>query len=116
MTASRSLAAALALLLPAAASAASGLLGDWPDGDALPGIVAEQVTFPSRSPFILRDVGRGPEVDPATEAVGTLYLPPVTDPPAPAVILLHGASGVRGAREQAYGRQLAAMGVALPAQ
>jgi dienelactone hydrolase len=29
----------------------------------------------------------------------------------PAVILLHGASGVRGMREQTYGRQLAAMGI-----
>ncbi|HEX5079747.1 MAG TPA: dienelactone hydrolase family protein [Geminicoccaceae bacterium] len=109
----QSLAAALVLLLlSAGASAASGLLGEWSDGDALPGIVPEQVTFPSHSPFMLRDVGGGPEVDPPTEAVGTLYLPAVTDPPAPAVILLHGASGVRGAREQIYGRQLAAMGIA----
>ena len=38
--------------------------------------------------------------------------PPISAAPVPAVILLHGASGVRGAREQTYGRQLAAMGIA----
>jgi dienelactone hydrolase len=106
-------AVALALLLAAGpASAAPDLLGPWPNGDSLQGIVSEPVTFASHSPFALAHVGGGPELDPPTEAVGTLYLPAAIDPPVPAVILLHGASGVRGAREQTYGRQLAAMGIA----
>jgi dienelactone hydrolase len=113
MTICRWLACSLTLLLAAGpARAAPDLLAPWPNGSSLQGIVAEQVTFPSHSPFSLGDVGAGAELDPPTEAIGTLYLPAVTDPPVPAVILLHGASGVRGAREQTYGRQLAAMGVA----
>ena len=113
MTACRLLVCSLALLLlTAPARAAPDLLGPWPDGEQLQGIVSEQVTFASHSPFSLGDVGDGPELDPPTEAVGTLYLPAETAAPVPAVILLHGASGVRGAREQTYGRQLAAMGIA----
>jgi len=66
----------LALLLAAGpVRAAPDLVGPWPDGEALQGIVVEPVRFASHSPFILGDVGRGPEVDPPTEAVGTLYLP-----------------------------------------
>jgi len=113
MTICRWPACALVLLLVTApARAAPDLLAPWPNGSSLQGIVSEQVTFPSHSPFTLSDVGGGAEVDPSTEAVGTLYLPAVTDPRVPAVILLHGASGVRGMREQTYGRQLAAMGIA----
>jgi dienelactone hydrolase len=109
----RSLALALAMLLVTGrADAASSLLEPWPNGDTLRGIAAEQVTFPSHSPFALADVGAGAELDPPIEAVGTLYLPAEIEAPVPAVILLHGASGVRGAREQTYGRQFAAMGIA----
>jgi hypothetical protein len=106
--------AMLVVLLLAAgpASAAQDLLQPWPNGDSLRGIAGEQVTFPSHSPFTLDQVGKGAELDPATEAVGTLYLPDQIEAPVPAVILLHGASGVRGAREQTYGRQFAAMGIA----
>jgi dienelactone hydrolase len=113
MTICRPPAAALALLLLAGpAQAAPDLLASWPDGEELRRVVAEQVTFASHSPFSLADVGGGPKVDPPTEAVGTLYLPAAIPAPVPAAILLHGASGVRGMREQTYGRQLAAMGVA----
>jgi dienelactone hydrolase len=113
MTTCRLLAMSLGLLLAAGqASAAPDLLQPWPNGDTLRDIEAEQVTFPSHSPFSLDQVGDGPEPDPPTEAVGTLYLPAQIDAPVPAVILLHGASGVRGAREQTYGRQFAAMGIA----
>jgi dienelactone hydrolase len=101
-------------LLPTAGPvrAAPDLLAPWPIGEALARIVAEPVTFASHSPFSLADVGGGPALDPPTEAVGTLYLPAVIDPPVPAVVLLHGASGVRRMREQTYGRQLAALGIA----
>jgi dienelactone hydrolase len=113
MTICRLLVCSLALLVVAGpARAAPDLLGPWPNGDTLQGIVAEPVTFASHSPFALAHVGSGPELDPPTEAVGTLYLPAAVEAPVPAVILLHGASGVRGAREQTYGRQLAAMGIA----
>jgi dienelactone hydrolase len=95
-----------------AVRAAPDLLRPWPDGEALQGSVVESVRFASHSPFSLADVGGGPELDPPTEAVGTLYLPATIAAPVPAVILLHGASGVRGMREQTYGRQLAALGIA----
>jgi len=104
---------ALALLLAAGpVCAAADLLAPWPEGAALGGIDAEAVTFASHSPFSLADVGGRAGLDPPTEAVGTLYLPAAIGAPVPAVILLHGASGVRGMREQTYGRQLAALGIA----
>jgi dienelactone hydrolase len=108
----RLFAPSLVLLLAMGQAHGSSLLGPWPDGDSLADIVPEPVSFPSHSPYTLGEVGGGPEVDPPIQAVGTLYLPAVTDPPASAVVLLHGASGVRGMREQTYGRQLAAMGIA----
>jgi dienelactone hydrolase len=92
---------------------AAGFAAEWPELSAVAGIAATPVTFPSHSPYSLRDVGAGPEADPPTQAVGTLYLPEAIDAPVPAVILLHGASGLRGRREQTYGRQLADMGVAV---
>jgi dienelactone hydrolase len=101
------------LLVTQAQAASADLLGPWPSGDSLREIISEPVTFPSHSPFSLEDVGGGPEADPPTEAVGTLFLPATTPTPVPAVILLHGAWGLRGAREQTYGRQLASMGIAV---
>jgi dienelactone hydrolase len=113
MTICRLPAVALALLLGGApVSAAPDLLGPWPNGDSLDGVTAEPVRFASHSPFSLTDVGGGPETDPPSEAVGTLYLPAAIATPVPAVVLLHGASGVRARREDTYGRQLAAMGIA----
>lgn len=113
MTTCRWLACSLALLLlTGPARAAPDLLGPWPNGDSLRAIAGEPVTFASRSPYTLGDVGGGAERDPPTAAVGKLFLPAQIDAPVPAVILLHGASGVRGAREETYGRQLAAMGIA----
>jgi dienelactone hydrolase len=103
---------ALLLVTSQAQGAGADLLAPWPNGEQLGAITPEPVTFASHSPFALTDVGDGPEADPPTEAVGTLYLPAEITAPVPAVILLHGASGVRGAREQTYGRQFAAMGIA----
>jgi len=65
----------------------------------------------SESPFSLTDVGTAPAVD----ADVTFY--PASgasaEEPAPAVVLLHGAGGVSGAREGRYARQFAAQGVAV---
>jgi dienelactone hydrolase len=86
----------------------------WPQEAALGGIDGTAVTFDSHSPFSLADVGRGPALDPPTVARATLFLPPAASAqaPVPAVIMLHGASGVLTEREMTYGRQFAAMGVA----
>jgi dienelactone hydrolase len=96
------------------AVAASTLTAPWPSGAEIERIEGERVRFPSHSPFGLSDVGTGPERDPATEAVGTLFMPRRAsgESPVPAVVMLHGASGVLNQRELTYGRQLAAMGIA----
>jgi len=101
------------MILPLGGAAATGLAADWPEPGEIAGVAATPVTFPSHSPYTLRDVGGGPDDDPPLEAVGTLYLPEVVDPPVPAVVMLHGASGLRGRREDTYGRQLASMGIAV---
>ena len=90
------------------------LAASWPDAAAVADIAVQDVTFPSHSPFALRDVDRGPRADPPTLAQARLVLPPgaSASDPAPAVVLLHGASGVLEAREMTYARQFAAMGVA----
>jgi dienelactone hydrolase len=107
--------AALALLSAgyAGAARAQAMLERW-DWDPAIRVAGEPVTFPSHSPFTPADVGDGPRDDPPEEAVGMLFLPPEASAgaPVPAVIMLHGASGVIARRELTYGRQLAAMGVA----
>jgi len=110
-------AAALSILAYGAAATSATALElskPLPPPDAVAGIEGRSVTFPSHSPFSLADVGEGKSRDPATMAQGTLYLPKGASArrPAPAVILLHGASGVSDAREHTYARQLAARGVA----
>jgi dienelactone hydrolase len=100
------------MLLPYRGAAATGF-AHWPDLSEVATIAGTPVTFPSHSPYTLKDVGGGPDADPPSEAVGTLYLPAVIDVPVPAVVMLHGASGLRGQREQTYGRQLAGMGIAV---
>lgn len=72
------------------------------------------MTFPSVSPFTPAKLyGSNGDLR-RTRAHGTLFLPPGRHAPGsvPAVILLHGASGVQWAREMTYARQFAAMGVA----
>lgn len=106
--------AAAFLAATAAAAAAAGvstqLTSPWPPPEAVADVSATPVSFPSRSPFALQHV----DVAPTTEAVGTLALPAEAsaDNPVPAVVMLHGASGVIDRRELLYARQLAAMGVA----
>jgi dienelactone hydrolase len=114
-------AAAVALRLALTASSASGapvadrLAAPWPSPDSVSGRAGQSVEFPSHSPFVPADIGGGPRRDPATTGQGILFLPESASPaaPVPAVILLHGSSGVQEAREINYGRQLAAMGVAV---
>ena len=90
------------------------LVPPWPAASAVNGVPGIRVTFPSHSPFVLADAGGDNGADPPTMAVAGLFLPAEASPaaPVPAVILLHGAAGVLGAREITYARQLAAMGVA----
>jgi dienelactone hydrolase len=114
------LGAALALALALALSPAAPAFADpdlalpWPEEEDSEQISGARVTFQSASPFSLEDVGGGPEEAPAAEAVGRLYLPPdaSAEAPAPAVVILHGASGVQSVRELTYARQFARDGVA----
>jgi dienelactone hydrolase len=90
----------------------------WPSAAELAGVSAQEVSFPSSSPFTPAQAG--PSAEPTT-ALGYLYLPRLPSNArggaaaprsVPAVVLLHGAGGVLPAREHLYGRQLAAMGAA----
>lgn len=98
----------------AAQTKAPDLTSAWPGGSAVAEIRGRDVTYPSHSPFVIADVGRGAEDDPPTPARARLFLPKGASArrQAPAVILLHGASGVSDRREMTYARQFAAMGVA----
>ncbi|HEX9809900.1 MAG TPA: alpha/beta fold hydrolase [Alphaproteobacteria bacterium] len=106
----------LAALLIAGGSATADpeLARPWPGPSQIADIEGQEVSFPSHSPFGLPEVGTGPEADPPETARGTLFLPEsaAPDAPVPAVVMLHGASGVLSAREMVYGRQLASRGVA----
>jgi len=107
------LGALLAGLLPAAALAAPDLVLPWPEAGSGAAVAGQRVSFASHSPFSLADVG-DPEAAPTTQAAATLFLPPAASAaaPVPAVVILHGASGVQSVRELTYGRQFAAQGVA----
>lgn len=89
-------------------------LSHWPEPASVEHRRGEAVRFASHSPFALVDAGRGAERDPPTWAEGRLFLPDSISAtaPVPAVILLHGASGVQDARDPTYARQLAEMGIA----
>lgn len=97
-----------------AAAAAPRLEVAWPDPASVADVNGQPITFPSTSPFSLTDVGTGDERDPPTEAQGRLFLPDRASPTnrVPAVVLVHGASGVQEARDLTYARQLVAMGIA----
>jgi len=97
----------LIVLAVSAGPAVAELAAEWPDGG---GVQGNAVSFPSSSPFSLRDAGKA--TVPQTQARATLFLPEDRSRPVPAVILLHGAGGVLRARELTYGAQYAAMGVA----
>ncbi|WP_340117166.1 dienelactone hydrolase family protein [Pelagibius sp. 7325] len=108
------LAALLLACAPAAAIANPDLVLPWPAQETAALPQGERITFASASPFTLSNVGNGAEEAPPTEAQGTLYLPPEASAaaPVPAVVILHGASGVQSVRELTYARQFAAQGTA----
>ncbi len=109
--------ALVAALLPVAvapsAMANPGLTTDWPEPASVFQVVEEDVSLASSSPYLLTDVDK--KRAPATTIHGTLFLPPGPHAPhsLPAVVMLHGSSGVLAARELTYGKQLAAMGIAV---
>lgn len=111
--AARILAALLTVAAARATLANPGLTADWPDPATLPQVVQENVTIASSSPYLLTDVDT--DRAPATTVKGILFLPP--GPHAlhslPAVVMLHGSGGVLASRELTYGKQLAAMGIAV---
>lgn len=112
--------AALACLIATSAAASSEnaslrerLTAAWPGEDAIERIQGEELRLGSQSPFALTDIVTSFK-DAKTEAQATFFLPPQASArkKVPAVVLLHGASGVQWARELTYARQFAAMGVA----
>lgn len=104
--------ACVAGLMASPAYADVKIVDPWPDQAAIGNIKGQHVTFASLSPFDLRHIKAATEEPTQTEA--TLFLPLGEHAPhsVPAVVFLHGASGVLGARELTYGPQLAAMGIA----
>src|SRR5258708_38621405 len=86
----------------------------WPDPASLAGIQGVPVSWPSRSPFAIEDIGGDPDDAPPATALGRFYLPP--GPHAarsvPAVVPLHGSGGVLAPRAPTYPPQLARLGVA----
>ncbi len=106
-------AALLTVAVARFANANPGLTADWPDSATISQVVQEDVTLASSSPYLLTDVDK--KRAPAATIHGTLFLPPGPHDPhsLPAVVMLHGSSGVLAARELTYGKQLAAMGIAV---
>jgi dienelactone hydrolase len=110
----RALLATCLIFCGPAAAAPITIADPWPDLDDIQDVRAEEVSFPSSSPFSLADIVRHREIA-ATTGRGKLYLP--TEAPSdhgtPAVVLLHGAAGLVAQRGDLYGAQLAAQGVAV---
>lgn len=106
----RCAAAAIGALMLVGGTAKAELGGSWPAEGELGRAAGVAIAFPSSSPFTPADAADAPPV----EGTGRLFLPEgaTAATPAPAVVLLHGAGGVREARELTYARQYAAMGVA----
>jgi dienelactone hydrolase len=102
------------LAAPSLAQEGWHLRDPWPAPAEVAGIAGVDVAFPSSSPFVPADAARA---EPTT-ALGRLYMPrsdearPAPPRSIPAVVMLHGAGGIRYARELTYARQLAAMGAA----
>jgi dienelactone hydrolase len=102
--------AVLLLLQWAAPASAFRLTDPWPDPDTAQGVPEERVTLRSSDPFAPAEIGHAP----ARQVEALLFLPPGAraDHATPAVVMLHGASGMIRDRAK-YGPQLAAMGVAV---
>jgi dienelactone hydrolase len=106
-------AALLTIVVARSTAANPGLTAEWPDPATLLQVVQEDVTIASSSPYLLTDVDT--DRAPATTVKGILFLPPGPHAPhsLPAVVMLHGSGGVLASRELTYGKQLAAMGIAV---
>lgn len=80
---------------------------EWPSTSGTTS--GERVSFPTSNPFTIGEVGEAPP----NQAQATFFAPEgaSTAEAAPAVILLHGASGVKATRSLTYARQFAQMGV-----
>jgi dienelactone hydrolase len=102
----------LLLAMPAAAAPRWHIVDPWPAPETAHGARVEAVSFLSSNAFTPAALLHG-KPDPAI-AVATLYLPRDARPDhgTPAVVFLHGAAGMIGARSEVYGQQLAAMGIA----
>ncbi|MFC3225863.1 dienelactone hydrolase family protein [Marinibaculum pumilum] len=102
---------ALAVVPAIPDAAALDLPERWP---AVQGSRAQgqEVRFATASPFSLAEVAA--KAAPDDEALGYFFLPDgaSADAPVPAVVMLHGAGGIQGAREMTYGAQFADMGIA----
>jgi dienelactone hydrolase len=72
-------------------------------------ILYERIEIPTKSPFVLTDVGRR-DASPPLKA--ELYRPANASGPLPAVVISEGLGGVKVARERRYGRFLAQCGFA----
>lgn len=97
-------------LQAAPARAAVHLVTPWPDA-AQASARVEAVRFESRDPFTPADIPHAP----SRTVGGQLFLPVQARPDhsTPAVVLLHGSAGLVAERGERYGRELAAMGVAV---
>ncbi len=104
----RSLVCAFLCMLTTGTTAALELPDEWPSIAATS--AGERISFPTSNPFTIAEVGNAP----SNEARATYFAPEGASAavPAPAVILLHGASGVKSTRSLTYARQFASMGIA----
>jgi dienelactone hydrolase len=102
----------LLVAMQAAAAPRWHIVDPWPALETTAGVRIEAVSFPSSNAFTPKQLLHGKPRP--TLAVATLYLPhdAAPDHATPAVVFLHGAAGMIGARSETYGRQLAAMGIA----
>ena len=100
----------LPLLRTLPAQAAAHIVVPWPDAARAEAQV-EHVTFRSSDPFTPYDIPSAP----ARTVGAQLYIPvhAAADRTTPAVVLLHGSAGRVAERGERYGRELAAMGVAV---
>lgn len=98
--------------MPAVAAPPWHIVDPWPALETTAGVRVEAVSFLSSNAFTPAQLLRGKPK--SALAAATLYLPrdATPDHTTPAVVFLHGAAGMIGARSETYGRQLAAMGIA----
>jgi dienelactone hydrolase len=102
----------LLLAMPTGAAPRWHIVDPWPTPETAGGARVEAVSFLSSNAFTPAELLHGKPDN--NVAIATLYLPRDARPDhgTPAVVFLHGAAGMIGARSEVYGQQLAAMGIA----